>query len=464
MTKFDAPTLLLHGELEQIVPLMDPARRVARPIKGATEIHYPGARHDITATHHERVNADDVTRTDKLDATCKVGRPNEEGSATDTPPVRQELGSSIDQTSRKGPQRWRLLLTLTAGLVLAASSRWAWVMFIAGDSVGTDNAYTNVEVVQVTPLVSGPVKRVLVVNSQRVRTGEVLVELDDSDLSLAVEQADAALGQTRRQVRQLEANDASLAGQEQARVADKATARADLARAQADLDKALVDEGRVQKLFAKGWAPKQRLDDARTVVRQTRAMIAQAEARISVSEGSRAAAAGARRANQVLFEKATIETNPQVVAAKAKLDQTKVDLARAVIRAPVDGVIDQRRVAVGQRVQAGMPMLIVVPLRDMHVDANFKEVQLSRVKPGQPVLLTSDLYGSDVVYHGRVAGFSGGTGSAFAAIPAQNATGNWIKVVQRLPVRIQLDPKELSEHPLLVGLSMHATIDLSGAR
>ena len=139
----------------------------------------------------------------------------------------------------------------------------------------------------------------------------------------------------------------------------------------------------------------------------------------------------------MLFENATIETNPEVVAAKAKLDQTKVDLARAVIRAPVDGVIDQRRVAVGQRVQAGMPMLVVVPLRDMHVDANFKEVQLSRVKPGQPVLLTSDLYGSDVVYHGRVAGFAGGTGSAFAAIPAQNATGNWIKVVQRLPVRIR---------------------------
>ena len=153
-----------------------------------------------------------------------------------------------------------------------------------------------------------------------------------------------------------------------------------------------------------------------------------------------------------------------MAAARAKLDQAKVDLARAVIRAPVDGVIDQRHVAVGQRVQAGVPVMVVVPVDSIYVDANLKEVQLGRVRPGQPVRLTSDLYGSGVVYHGHVAGFAGGTGSAFAAIPAQNATGNWIKVVQRLPVRIRLDPAELRAHPLRVGLSMHATIDLSGER
>ncbi len=118
---------------------------------------------------------------------------------------------------------------------------------------------------------------------------------------------------------------------------------------------------------------------------------------------------------------------------------------------PIDGVVDQRRVAVGQRIQAGTPMMVIVPVQDIYVDANFKEVQLRRVKPGQPVHLTSDLYGSDVVFHGRVAGFAGGTGSAFAAIPAQNATGNWIKVVQRLPVRIQLDPKELERTPAARG-------------
>jgi membrane fusion protein (multidrug efflux system) len=232
---------------------------------------------------------------------------------------------------------------------------------------------------------------------------------------------------------------------------------ADLLRAQADLDKALLDERRRQRLAAPGAISQQELSDSQTAVRVAQAAVNQAKARV-------AAAAGARRANQVLVEDTTVETNPEVLAAKARLDQAKVDLSRAVIRAPVDGVVDQRHVAVGQRVQPGVPVMVVVPVQDMYVDANFKEGQLRGVKPGQPVHLTSDLYGSDVVYHGRVEGFAGGSGSAFAAIPAQNATGNWIKVVQRLPVRIRLDPKELKEHPLRVGLSMHATVDLSGAR
>ena len=377
--------------------------------------------------------------------------------------LRREDDIPVDHAPPKGSRRKRLFLVFAGGLALAAATWWGWSTFIAADTETTENAYANVEVSQVTPLVSGPVKRVHVVNSQQVKSGDVLVELDDTDLKLAVAQAEAALGRARRQVRQIEANDETLAGLENARAADEATARADLARAQADLDKAHLDDGRAQTLTVKGVVPIHRLDDTGTVVRQSEAAIAQAKARIAASEAGRAAAAGARRANQVLFEDTTVETNPEVVAAQTKLDQAKVDLERAVIRAPVDGIIDQRRVAVGQRIQAGTPIMAVVPLQEMYVDANFKEVQLRRVKPGQPVHLTSDLYGSDVVFHGRVAGFAGGTGSAFAAIPAQNATGNWIKVVQRLPVRIQLDPKELKEHPLRVGLSMHATIDLSEA-
>ncbi|MCJ8141780.1 HlyD family secretion protein [Ancylobacter sp. A5.8] len=358
-------------------------------------------------------------------------------------------------------RRRRLLLLFATFLALAAASWWLWANLFAGDIESTENAYTNVELAQVTPLVSAPVKRVRVVESQRVAAGDVLVELDDADLRLAVSQAEAALGKARRRVWQLEANDASLEGQEQVRAAEEATARADLARAQADLDKALLDEDRAQKLSIHGWAPTQRLDDAHTSVRQARAAVAQAQARIAVSQAAQQAAAGARRANQALLEDATVETNPEVAAARAQLDQALLDLDRAIIRAPVDGIVDQRRIAVGQRVQAGAPIMVVVPLQDMHVDANFKEVQLARVRPGQPVRLTSDLYGSDVVFRGRVGGFAGGTGAAFAAIPAQNATGNWIKVVQRLPVRIELDPAELRAHPLRVGLSMHATIDLS---
>ena len=148
------------------------------------------------------------------------------------------------------------------------------------------------------------------------------------------------------------------------------------------------------------------------------------------------------------------------MVAQAKLKQALLDLERTEIKAPFDGVVTSRKIQVGQRVAPGSVLMVVVPISQLYVDANFKESQLENVRPGQKAVLTSDLYGDSVVFHGTVLGFSGGTGSAFALIPAQNATGNWIKVVQRLPVRIQLDPKELAEHPLRVGLSMEAQIDL----
>ena len=150
-----------------------------------------------------------------------------------------------------------------------------------------------------------------------------------------------------------------------------------------------------------------------------------------------------------------------MLVAKAALDKAQLDLSRAVIRTPFDGVVAQNKAQIGQRVHVGDVLMSVVPVNQAYVDANFKEGQLTRVRAGQPVTLTSDLYGSGLVFHGRVQGLSGGTGSAFAVIPAQNATGNWIKVVQRLPVRVALDPRELAEHPLRVGLSMTATIDIA---
>jgi membrane fusion protein (multidrug efflux system) len=153
--------------------------------------------------------------------------------------------------------------------------------------------------------------------------------------------------------------------------------------------------------------------------------------------------------------------NPEVLAAKAALEKAQLDLDRTIIRAPIDGVVAQNTAQIGQHVAPGAPLMSVVPVAQAYVNANFKESQLDRVRNGQPVTLTSDLYGSSVVFHGRVAGLGGGTGSAFAVIPAQNATGNWIKVVQRLPVRIALDPTELAAHPLRVGLSMYAEIKVS---
>ena len=169
---------------------------------------------------------------------------------------------------------------------------------------------------------------------------------------------------------------------------------------------------------------------------------------------------GARQANAVLIENADTETNPEVVLARAKRDQARLDLERTVIRSPVDGVVARRQVELGQRVQPSTPLLSVVPVQQIHVNANFKEVQLENVRVGQPVTLRADIYGSSVTYHGTVEGFSGGSGAAFSAIPAQNATGNWIKVVQRVPVRIALDAQELASHPLRVGLSMEATVDI----
>lgn len=145
-------------------------------------------------------------------------------------------------------------------------------------------------------------------------------------------------------------------------------------------------------------------------------------------------------------------------AAMAKLEQARVDFKRTEIQAPIDGVVAKRTVQLGQRVTSGSPLVSIVPLHEVYVNANFKEVQLRHVKVGQPVTLHADLYGSRITYHGRVSGISGGTGSSFAVIPAQNATGNWIKVVQRLPVRITIDPDNLAAHPLQVGLSMHADI------
>jgi membrane fusion protein (multidrug efflux system) len=208
------------------------------------------------------------------------------------------------------------------------------------------------------------------------------------------------------------------------------------------------------------------LTDAETRLREAQAALQQAKARINASTAASRAALGARRANAALIGGITgdaVDNHPDVLAAAARLSQARVNHERSVIRAPVDGIVTQRSVEVGQQVSAGMRLASVVPIAQIHVDANFKEGQLREVRPGQRVRLTSDLYGSGVVYDGWIDGIAGGSGSAFAAIPAQNATGNWIKVVQRLPVRIRLNPDQLARHPLRVGLSMTATVDLDDA-
>jgi len=358
----------------------------------------------------------------------------------------------------KKKRRKKIILALVAAKLLAGAG---WYLFSDGDHVATDNAYVNADSAQVTALVSGPVRSVEVVNTQTVRRGQILFRLDDSDARLALAKAEADYLKARKQFGQTSATSSSLAAQVGARDADIGQAQAQFASATANLNKAHIDLGRRAKLAESGAVSGEELTVAQNAYSTAQANLAQARAAISQASASRGAARESWAANQALIAGTTVDTNPDVAAAKARLDQARLDLERTVIRAPIDGVVTNRQLQVGQRIAAGAVTMTIVPVGSAYVDANFKEGQLARVRPGQPVELKSDLYGGDVVYHGRVTGFSGGTGSAFALIPAQNATGNWIKVVQRLPVRIALDPKELAKHPLRVGLSMEAEIDVS---
>jgi membrane fusion protein (multidrug efflux system) len=277
-----------------------------------------------------------------------------------------------------------------------------------------------------------------------------VVLLDNSDARIAVASAQAALGMAERKVRGYSANDDALAGQVGARDADVARAKSDLDRARTDLD-------RRQALSASGAVSGDELTNAKNHYAEAQAALAQAAA-------GRRAALGQREANSVLISGVSLDQNPEVAAAQARLDAAQLALDRTVVRAPAAGEVSKKQVEPGQQAVVGVALMSIVPTTHAFVDANFKEVQLEKVRPGQPVTLTSDLYGSSVKFHGKVRGLTGGTGAAFSLIPAQNASGNWIKVVQRVPVRIDLDPKELAEHPLRLGLSMKAHVDISGVR
>jgi membrane fusion protein (multidrug efflux system) len=357
-------------------------------------------------------------------------------------------------------KRKRLFGILAASvLVLAAiTALWLW---ITSDQISTDNAYVDADLVQVTPLFGGPVAAAYVSNTDLVKKGQLLVLLDDADARIALAQARADLGQVERKVRGYFASDVALGGQVNSREADIASADAKLASAKADFERARVDLERREALAASGAVSGDELTQAQNAFATAQAGLRSAAAAREQTLAQRAAAIGQRSVNKALFEGAGVADNPEVLAARAKVEQAELNLTRTRIVAPVDGVIAKNAVQVGQQVQPGELLMSIVPLKAVYVSANYKEAQLRKVRLGQPALLTSDLYGGSVKYHGKVAGLGGGTGAAFALIPAQNATGNWIKVVQRLPVRIALDPQELEAHPLRVGLSMNADIDVS---
>ncbi|PRY04025.1 HlyD family secretion protein [Paraburkholderia sp. BL25I1N1] len=361
------------------------------------------------------------------------------------------------------PSNRKKLFALLGGAILVAGLAYAsYWHFIASHHVSTDNAYTAAEVASITPAVSGIVRSVPVVNTQQVHKGDVLVVIDDTDAKIALAQAEADVGRAERKVRGYVATDTQLSAQVSARAADQTRMAAQIASAQADFDRAAIDLQRREVLSHTGSVSGEELSNARAAFATARAALDAARAAALQAKASRDAAVGSLEANKVLIADTTVETNPEVLLARAKRDQARVDLERTVLRAPVDGVVASREVQAGQRVQTGAALMSVVPIESVYVDANFKETQLGKVRIGQPVELESDLYGSKVVYHGKVAGLAGGSGSAFAMIPAQNATGNWIKVVQRLPVRVRIDPAELRAHPLGINLSMEATVDTRG--
>ena len=358
------------------------------------------------------------------------------------------------------PTKRKTMLAGIAGVVLLAGAGYGgWYALVGSHYVETDNAYVGADTAQVTPMVSGQAIAVLKADTDAVKRGDVLIRLDDSDAQLTLATAQADLAKARRQFGQTSATSNALSAQVDARRADILSARAQLVSAQAAYDKARVDYDRRQKLAPGGAVSGDELTSSTNALAAARAALEQARAAVAQAGAQRGAAAGNLAANDALINGTTASNAPDVLAAEARVRQAALDLSRTVIRAPIDGVVANRTIQVGQRVGPGATVMRIVPVSQVYVDANFKEGQLKKVAPGQPVTLTADLYGGGVEYHGRVVGFSGGTGSAFALIPAQNATGNWIKVVQRLPVRIAIDPRDLAAHPLRVGLSMTAEID-----
>ncbi|WP_314913842.1 HlyD family efflux transporter periplasmic adaptor subunit [Acinetobacter harbinensis] len=367
----------------------------------------------------------------------------------------EELSDAALKHKRKKALTVVGLILLIVGLAYAV-----WAIFF-NHFISTDNAYVGAETASITSMVNGQVAEVLVSDTKAVKKGDLLLRIDNRDAEIALAQAQAELMKAKRQYKQTQANSSAL--NSQVFVSDDGinSAKAQVAKAQADLNKAQDDLARRQTLAASGAISKEELSTAQSAVKNAEAGLALNEAGLAQAQSSQKAAQSTLAANEALIRGSNETSAPDVLIAETHVKQALLDLERTEIKAPFDGVITRRNIQVGQRVAPGSVLMMLVPITQLYVDANFKENQLPKVKVGQKVTLISDLYGSDVEFNGTVVGFSGGTGSAFALIPAQNATGNWIKVVQRLPVRIALDPKELADHPLRVGLSMDAKINIA---
>lgn len=341
------------------------------------------------------------------------------------------MNNPAQETPSNGKRNQRLfvLAAIVAGGVALYS---AWYFLHARFYEETDDAYVASDMVQITSEVAGTVIGVHVDNTQQVALGQALIELDPTDAQIAVAAAEAELARTVRNVRGLFSKSSGLRSVINARKIALQSAKEDLQRR--------------QKVANEGGVSSEELQHARDQVAQLEASLATSTEELET--------------NNAQIENTTVANHPQVLAAAASLRQAELALKRTKITAPVGGAVARRNVEIGTRIAAGAPLLAVVPLENAWVDANFKEVQLEHMRVGQPVEVHSDLYGKDVTYHGKIAGVGAGSGAAFALLPPQNASGNWIKIVQRVPVRVSLDPKELAEHPLRLGLSMKVEVDM----
>ncbi|UVE16102.1 efflux RND transporter periplasmic adaptor subunit [Pseudomonas sp. LS44] len=339
---------------------------------------------------------------------------------------------STQEISPSNPRRKRLLLLLLVVVVLGGLASLFWELLFAGRSEHTDNAYIGGNVVQITPQLLGTVVSIGADDGDLVEAGQVLVKFDPSDAEISVQEAEANLARSVRQVRGLFSNVDGL--------------KADMAARKVSLEKAKADFARRKNLAQDGAISREELAHAQDALDGAQSALISAEQHL--------------KTNRALIDDTQIGSHPDVKAASAKLRQAYLDEARTTIVAPVRGYVAKRTVQLGQRVQPGVPLMAVIPLDEVWIDANFKETQLKKMRIGQPVEIESDLYGSEVKFTGSVDSLGVGTGSAFSLLPAQNASGNWIKIVQRVPVRIRINPSDLAAHPLRIGLSMKVKVDL----
>ena len=357
-----------------------------------------------------------------------------------------ETNTAAAATPQGNPMRRKALTAVAATVAVAGIAYGAYWALVLNHFESTDNAYVQGNVVQLTPQVGGTVVAINADDTDHVKAGQLLVKLDPADAQIALDQAEAQLAQTVREVRTLYANNSTLKAQ-------IALREADLARAQSDVLRAQDDVARRSPLVATGAVGGEEFNHATSALAASKSGVVAAQSAVI-------AAREQLSSNQTLTDGIKVDQHPNVLRAAARVREAYLAMKRADLLAPVDGYVAKRSVQLGQRVQAGAPLMSVIALEHVWVEANFKESQLKNLRLGQPVTLEADVYGRHVDYHGVIEGLGAGTGAAFALLPAQNATGNWIKVVQRVPVRISLDPKELVDHPLRVGLSMDAKVDV----